>query len=193
MSEFGTGMVANLAPNAGHCLDSGHPVAGPIALVSAPTMLEKEGGMTKASVLETSLQRTHEWLKEIAGELGFDNERAAYAALRATLHAVRDRLPTELVAHFGAEMPMLVRGIYYDGWHPSAARVKAAHEQDFRESMRHELAAHEELQNVERVAGAVIRVIERRIAAGQLADVVQALPEPARRVWVAARESDGAA
>lgn len=149
--------------------------------------------MTKASVLDTSLQRTHEWLKEISAELGFDNERAAYAALRATLHAVRDRLPTELVAHFGAEMPMLVRGIYYDGWHPSAARVKAAHEQDFGRAMRHELAAHGELQNVERVAGAVIRVIERRIATGQLADVVQALPEHARRFWAAARESGGTA
>jgi hypothetical protein len=49
--------------------------------------------MTKAAVLDTSLQRTHEWLHEIGREIGFDNEPAAYAALRATLHAVRDRLP----------------------------------------------------------------------------------------------------
>lgn len=58
--------------------------------------------MTKVAVLDTSLQRTHEWLHEISEALGFDNERAAYAALRATLHVVRDRLPVELVAHLGA-------------------------------------------------------------------------------------------
>ena len=59
--------------------------------------------MTKAAVLDTSLQRTHEWLHEVGRELGSHNERAAYAALRATLHAMRDRLPVELVAHLGAE------------------------------------------------------------------------------------------
>ncbi len=82
--------------------------------------------MTEAAVLDTSLQRTHGWLRDIGEELGFDNERAPYAALRATLHALRDRLPVELVAHLGAEMPMLVRGLYYDGWHPSDARLKAS-------------------------------------------------------------------
>src|SRR5512135_597401 len=103
--------------------------------------------MTKAAVLDTSLQRTHEWLHEIGQALGFGNERAAYVALRATLHAVRDRLPTELVAHFGAEMPMLVRGIYYDGWHPSAVGLKEAHAKDFCASMRRELQGHDELQD----------------------------------------------
>jgi uncharacterized protein (DUF2267 family) len=73
------------------------------------------------------MQKTHEWLNQVGDELGFDNEHAAYAALRATLHAVRDRLPVELVAHFGAELPLLIRGIYYDGWHPSVARLRESH------------------------------------------------------------------
>lgn len=139
--------------------------------------------MTKAAVLDTSLHRTHEWLHEIGNELGFDNERAAYAALRATLHAVRDRLPAELVAHLGAELPLLVRGIYYDGWHPSDARLKAAHDEDFLDSIGGELLGHDELEDVEAVAGAVLRVIERRVAPGQIAHVLDAMPENARRLW----------
>lgn len=139
--------------------------------------------MTKAAVLETSLQRTHEWLHEIGQELGFDNERAAYSALRATLHAVRDRLPAELVAHLGAELPMLVRGIYYDGWHPSAAGLKAAHAKDFFDLIGGELLGHEELEDVEAVAGAVLRVINRRIAPGQIARVLDAMPEKVRQLW----------
>jgi len=99
--------------------------------------------------------------------IGFDNERAAYAALRATLHAVRDRLPTELVAHLGAELPMLVRGIYYDGWHPSAVKLKAAHDEDFFDAMRRELRGHEELQHVEQVARTVLRVIDQRLEPGR--------------------------
>jgi uncharacterized protein (DUF2267 family) len=149
------------------------------------------GPVMKAASLDTSVQRAHEWLHEIAGELGFDNERAAYAALRATLHAVRDRLPVGLVAHFGAEMPTIVRGVYYEGWHPSPERLRAAHNRDFAEALRAELAGHDELQDVGRVAGAVIRVIERRMAPGQLAHVVEALPRGARALWAAAQAAPG--
>ncbi len=138
--------------------------------------------MTKAVVLDTSLQKTHEWLHEIGREFGFDNERAAYAALRATLHAVRDRLPVESVAHLGAELPMLVRGIYYDGWHPSAAKLKAAHAEDFCESMRRELTGHDELRRVEKVARTVLRVLDQRLEPGQVEHVLAALPEEARRL-----------
>ena len=139
--------------------------------------------MTKAAVLDTSLQKTHEWLHEIGRELGIDNERAAYAALRAALHAVRDRLPVEAVAHLGAELPILVRGIFYDGWHPSAARLKAAHAEDFCESMRRELTGHDELGQVEQVARAVLRVLDQRLDPGQVDHILAALPEPVRRFW----------
>jgi uncharacterized protein (DUF2267 family) len=51
--------------------------------------------MSDVAILDTSVQRTHEWLHEIGRELGFENERGAYAALRARLHGLRDRLPVE--------------------------------------------------------------------------------------------------
>jgi uncharacterized protein (DUF2267 family) len=146
--------------------------------------------MTKAVVLDTSLQRTHEWLRDIGEELGFDNERAAYAALRATLHALRDRLPVALVAHFGAEMPMLVRGLYYDGWHPSDAGLKASHDEDFYNSVAAELLGHDELEDVEAVVAAVLRVVDRRIAAGQIERVLDALPEKVRRLWHRAEQDE---
>ena len=147
--------------------------------------------MTKAAVLDTSLQRTHEWLRDIGDELGFDNERAAYAALRATLHALRDRLPVELVAHLGAEMPMLVRGLYYDGWHPSETRLKASHDEDFLDSVAGELLGHDELEDVEAVVAAVLRVIDRRIAGGQIDRVLDAVPATVRRLWRIAEEEKG--
>jgi uncharacterized protein (DUF2267 family) len=146
--------------------------------------------MTKAAVLDTSLQRTHEWLHEVGRELGSDNERAAYAALRATLHAMRDRLPVELVAHLGAELPMLIRGIYYDGWHPSAAKLKAAHAEDFIDSMRRELKGHDELQHVEQVARRVLRVLDQQLDPGQVGHILAALPEPVRRLWQDAQQGE---
>jgi uncharacterized protein (DUF2267 family) len=40
----------------------------------------------------------------------------SYAALRAVLHALRDRLTIAEAAHLAARLPMLIRGIYYHGW-----------------------------------------------------------------------------
>ena len=146
--------------------------------------------MNRAAILETSVQRAHEWLHEIGYGLGFDNERAAYAALRATLHGVRDRLPIELVAHFGAGLPILIRGIYYDGWHPSAERLKAAHDEDFAQSLRDELRDHGELMNTEHVALAVMRVIDHRMDPKQIDHILGALPKQVRGLWRRAREQD---
>jgi uncharacterized protein (DUF2267 family) len=147
--------------------------------------------MTTAAVLESSIQKSHEWLHEIGDELGFDDEHAAYAALRATLHATRDRLPVELVAHLGAELPTMIRGIYYEGWHPSAVKLKAAHDEEFCDSVRRELRGHNELQHVEQVASAVLRTLDRRVAPGQIDRVVEAMPLKTRRFWQSALESQG--
>lgn len=146
--------------------------------------------MTQAPILDTAVQRAHEWLHEISHGLGFDNERAAYAALRATLHAIRDRLPVELVAHFGAGLPTLIRGVYYDGWHPSAARLRAAHNEDFGQSLRRELHDHGELQNVERTATVAMRVIDHRLEPKQVDHILEALPQNVRELWQRAREQD---
>jgi uncharacterized protein (DUF2267 family) len=110
--------------------------------------------------------------------------------LRATLHALRDRLPPELVAHFGAELPMLVRRIYYDGWHPSVASLKAAHDKDFFDSMAGELRGHDELEDIEAAAGAVLSVVNRRLALGRIDPVFDALPEKVRRAWCGLEEDE---
>jgi uncharacterized protein (DUF2267 family) len=76
---------------------------------------------TGLEAFDKTLQITHVWLDEIMAELGPDRQRA-YHALRAVLHALRDRWPLNLAAHLGAQLPLLVRGIYYDNWIRSRKR-----------------------------------------------------------------------
>ena len=142
--------------------------------------------MTHLTFLETTVQKTHEWLRDIKKELGFDNDRAAYAALRATLHGLRDLLGTYQVAQLGAQLPMLVRGLYYEGWNPapsSAAGRPLRH--DFLEAVRRQLHDHEELRNTERVARIVFSVIKTHISPGEIAHIVQSLPPEVRTLWQA--------
>lgn len=70
-------------------------------------------------VFDTTIQKTNELLKAIEERCGWQGQRHhAYTALRVVLHTLRDRLSLEQIAHLGAQLPMLVRGMYYEGYNP---------------------------------------------------------------------------
>jgi uncharacterized protein (DUF2267 family) len=68
---------------------------------------------TGLDVFDRTLQITNIWLDEIMEEVGPDRQ-VAWHMLSATLRTLRDRVPLELAAHFGAQLPLLVRGVCYD-------------------------------------------------------------------------------
>jgi uncharacterized protein (DUF2267 family) len=73
---------------------------------------------TGLAVFDETVQKTSTWPKEISQTLGCDRHRA-YQALRAVLHCLRDRLTIDEAAQLGDQLPMLIRGIYYEAWHPA--------------------------------------------------------------------------
>ena len=135
--------------------------------------------MARLEVLETTVQKTHEWLRDIKEEFGFDNDHAAYAALRATLHGLRDQLVTDQVARFGAQLPLLVRGLYYEGWDPHTPGER----RNFLASIRHDLRDHPELRDPERVARIVFGVIGMHVSAGEVQKIGNGLPRELRALW----------
>lgn len=145
--------------------------------------------MTPNSVeaFDTTIQKTNEWLRDIANELGDDNRRHAYLALRGTLHAVRDFLPLDESAQFSAQLPMLVRGIYFEGWDPSDTPTKDRSRERF--LGRVETALERALWNedypidADQAARAVLRVISDRIAGGEMDQVRRVMPERIRELW----------
>lgn len=86
---------------------------------------------TGLDVFDTTLQETNHWLKIVMDELGTGNRRIAFNALRAALHALRDRIGLENAVHLGAQLPMLLRGAFYEGWRPAAGPTRDRELADF--------------------------------------------------------------
>jgi uncharacterized protein (DUF2267 family) len=100
--------------------------------VGVPRCLEDDATIAAGlDVFARTLHKTYEWLANLMGLLGVDDRQVAYQAFRATLHALRDRLTLEEVAQLGAQLPMLVRGFYYEGWDPTAKPLKLRHMEAF--------------------------------------------------------------
>lgn len=138
---------------------------------------------TGLDVFDITLQKTHVWLNDIMEELACEGDRkAAYVALRSVLHAVRDHLTIEEAADLGAQLPLLIRGIYYEGWTPSSKPVKERSKDAFLAHIRHAFTDNETV-NVENVARAVLRVLTAHVGAGEMAHVKRLLPAALRSLW----------
>src|SRR5918996_3501248 len=137
---------------------------------------------TGLDVFDTTLQKTHIWLKDLMQVLGTEDRHRAYLALRATLHALRDRLTVEEVAQLGAQLPMLIRGFYYEGWDPTGKPLRVRHREQFLERILQEFRRDDDI-DPEEVARAVFMVLEKRVTEGEIEDVKHVLPTEIRDLW----------
>lgn len=136
---------------------------------------------TGVDAFDTTVQKTNVWLKEIMEEMGWDDRHRAYLALRAVLHALRDRMAVEETAHLGAQLPMLIRGIYFDGWSPAGKPIKYKREDLL--SFIHGQFMNQPNIDAERVAKAVFKVISHRVAEGEIEEIKGLLPRELRTFW----------
>jgi uncharacterized protein (DUF2267 family) len=143
---------------------------------------------TGLAVFDTTLQKTNSWLKDLMDELGWEDRHKAYLALRATLHALRDRLTVEEVAQLGAQLPMLIRGFYYEGWDPTGKPLRERHEEQFLVRIGREFsddARGGPYRSESEIARAVFTVLARRVTEGEIQDVKHVLPAELRELWPA--------
>jgi uncharacterized protein (DUF2267 family) len=137
---------------------------------------------TQVPALDHTVQQTNTWLKRLVDEHHFRDRHHAYCALRAALHKLRDRLTPEQAAHFGAQLPILVRGIYYEGWRLAGKPTDERQPNDFAEGIVAELPPqfpHDGLT----VAKAVFDLLWKELDPGEIAKVIDSLPIPLRGLW----------
>lgn len=139
--------------------------------------------VSHVSVFDETLQKTHEWLRELEMIASLRNQSQAYSALRAVLHTLRDRLMPNEAADLAAQLPMLVRGIYYEGWKPAATPTRLKAREDFVQAVRAKLGRNSDINPLVAMQ-AVFSLLNDRITRGEIEDVRHAMPRELRELWM---------
>ena len=132
-------------------------------------------------VFDKTIHTTNIWLDEIMAELGPDRQRA-WKVLSVVLRKLRDRLPVEAAAHLGAQLPLIVRGAYYDQFEPAKQPSDCDSFDAFADEVAEWLADTRPTDPKDAVR-CVFSLLSRHVDPGQIAKTRDILPETLRRNW----------
>jgi uncharacterized protein (DUF2267 family) len=138
--------------------------------------------VTSLELFAETTQKTRQWLDELMAATGNSDPHRAYSVLRAVLHVLRDRLTVGEAANLGAELPMLVRGFYYEGWRPAGRPVKYRHKTEFLQLVAKSCPGLAEAER-EAAVRAVFELLSRHITVGEMTQVRDQLPAEIRSLW----------
>jgi uncharacterized protein (DUF2267 family) len=137
-------------------------------------------------IFDRTLETTHIWLNEICNDLGPDKQ-VAWKVLSTVLHKLRDRLTINLAAHLGAQLPLLIRGVYYDQFEPGRMPSEFRSREEFVAEVAEWLSDTRPVDPEEAIRS-VFRMLSRHISEGQVSKVRDALPKSLRQMWESAED-----
>jgi uncharacterized protein (DUF2267 family) len=135
--------------------------------------------LTSADTIERSVHKTNEWLKAIGSEPGIGDREDAWRILRAYLELIREQLNLDEAAQLSAQLPLVIRGAFWEGFDPGDDSAKLRDRQAFLARFA-ERAQLDGAGRAERAAAVVTRVLRNRISEGELEDVLSQLPAEVR-------------
>jgi len=137
---------------------------------------------TGLPVFDATVQETNLWLKSVMQKMHTEDRQRAYLALRATLHALRDRIGPEPAVHLAAQLPMLVRGLYFEGWRLGASQSRERHQGEFFDHVRQEWPKDAGI-DVNLAVRAVFATLDEKLDPGEVAKVMSVLPAELEALW----------
>ncbi len=134
------------------------------------------------SNIDKSTQKTKEWLHEVQDELGWEDENMVYIAFRAVIQTLRDRLPVEEAIELADELPMVMKGLYYEGYTPKHKPEKIKNRTEFFEKVQQK-SPRRPIQT-EQATKAVFSMLERKLSGGgEINQVKGNLPKDIQDFW----------
>lgn len=133
-------------------------------------------------VLDRTWQKTHEWVNELRDRLDWSSYHDALRLLRVTLHQIRDRVHVNEAAQLSAQLPILIRGMFFEGWQPQLAPLPERRASDLIQAIQHHVGDVMEYRGQQDIV-TVFKLLNARITAGEVNDIRANLPEDIRALW----------
>ena len=135
-------------------------------------------------IIDHSVQLTHEWINELAQRLGWSSERSALRLLRITICHVRDHLPIDELAHVSAQLPVMIRGFFFEGWMPKHTPIKERRAEEFVSFIGGHMHDTEEYRGRDDIK-CVFDLLKNRLSRGEVEDIRATLPTDICDLWPA--------
>lgn len=132
--------------------------------------------------LRRTVHTTSEWLKRIAEDMGHGDKQVAYHGLRGVLFALRDRLPVEEAVDLSAQLPTLIRGVFFEGYRPANKPETYRDREEFLDRVNEELGTVNGT-DPETATRAVLSLLSEKVAEGEIEDIQHLLPSSIRSLW----------
>lgn len=131
---------------------------------------------------EKHCKEANEWLAEIADQMGYPNRSDwAYGALKTVLHVLRDRTTVEEVFQLSAQLPALIRGIYFEGYKPSGKPDKL-NAKEFMSRIKKDLGNSNPI-SAEEAFRIVLELLYEKTSAGEMDDIRGQMPKAIQQIW----------
>lgn len=140
--------------------------------------------MSKQTIpaFESAVADSYAWLNAIEDDLGYEDKHVALQGLRGVLHALRDRLTIDQNAHLSAQLPLLIRGLYFENWDPQPVPDRDRSLEGFLAKVGTAMAGYPGLE-MRDVVTTVFLVLRRHITGGEADKIVKALPHQIAVLW----------
>jgi len=148
--------------------------------------------MSALETLEHSLQITHEWINELDSDLAWNDRRRSYRLLRAVLQTLRDCLPLAQSAHLSAQLPLILRGVYFEHWQPAKEHPHRWDLDCFFAAID-EFFASDPIEDTADAVSGVFALLDSRISEGEIEKVMACLPAEICALWPEAWEVQSSA
>jgi uncharacterized protein (DUF2267 family) len=138
--------------------------------------------MTVPPTITHAVQQSQEWLKELCEKAGLADEAEALSVFREVLHQLRNRLTVEEGVQLAAQLPLIFRGIYFEGWMPGHVPDKSVKtKQQFLDKLTIDMLPRR--LPPETMVTAVFELLTHHLDPGEISDVIAVLPDELKGLW----------
>lgn len=137
---------------------------------------------TGIDAVEKTIQKTNEWIKQVEIGLGWEDRHFAFQSIRAVIHILRDRLPLAVATHLGDQLPILIRGVYYENWSPTREHKPVRNAEEFLDLLADFFPKEYNLDAL-RMARTVFSVVKKHVSEGEIRIIRSNLPASIAAIW----------